>query len=122
MIISNIYPIPCHDMTAQRVTHQVQCCCLFALLNLRSFNESGVDPKEYYAEIVVMLWKLAHCPMNVELTEDKEDDDEKVSDRETIESIENLRQFLLVQLHNKRNRKFVVEALSRCWQQVCASI
>merc|ERR1712241_1453871 len=68
---------------------------------------SAVDPKEFYAEIVVMLWKLAHCAMNVELTEDREDDDEKVSDRETIESVENLRQFLLVQLHNEWNRKFV---------------
>merc|ERR1712130_866978 len=42
---------------------------------------------ECYTLIITIIYKLAHCPMNVEITEEKQDDDEKLNDREPIESV-----------------------------------
>jgi len=87
----------------------------------RTAECSQTDPAQFYSEIAVMLWQLAHCPLNVEITEDQQDTD-TLSDRESIESVDNLRRFLMVQLHHRDFGQFVVEALSRCWTQLLVQI
>jgi len=84
-------------------------------------KESRARMEEYYASIVVILYKLAHCSMNVGITEEERDVDEKLNDRQSNESLDTLRHFVLSSI-GCFNCEYVIEALAVCWKELLAKI